>query len=345
MSYPESESDGTIFEICKFDGHDWETSNDPIFTLNKLIPQEILEYFFFDGEQLNYYFKDKSGEKIKDAVFQISQLTILERLIDHLKNRRTDFRKKLKDSNPKAERIAEELELMEKSLTVYIQDYEKIKIELYDSSLKEDEYNHKLISKSDGKEKELRVSYKELESDLRIIERKISTYENDLEIMILNYIPALFTYECLRKTKELIKEKWRTRKTAPKNEKRIFERLIEDDKCICGINLSDNEECRNSLIELMENSEDISNISEELAEESGTIRDIIDELKKLLNNQEKLIDNISDENERRNIKNDKLNEVETKLEEYDLEDIDNLNQKLKEYKNSKIQFSRQESHI
>ena len=91
LNYPESGSDGSKFEICKLEGNDWVTSNDPIFTLNKLIPEDILEYFFFDGEQLNYYFKDKSGEKIKDAVFQISQLAILERLINHLKNRRNKF--------------------------------------------------------------------------------------------------------------------------------------------------------------------------------------------------------------------------------------------------------------
>lgn len=46
--------------------------------INSLIPPEIEEYFFFDGERLDDYFQENTGREIKDAVFEISQLQLLE---------------------------------------------------------------------------------------------------------------------------------------------------------------------------------------------------------------------------------------------------------------------------
>ena len=139
--------------------------------------------------------------------------------------------------------------------------------------------------------------------------------------MIINNVPSLFTYECIIKTRQLIKESGEQGKPPPKIKKEFIERLIEENKCICGMDLSDNTECKNNLIELMENSDDISNISEELAGESSTLGAIIEDLKVFMVQQEKLIDNINNYNERKIEKNEMLNEVEKKLEDYDLDDI------------------------
>ena len=43
--------------------------------INKLLPESIREYFFFDGEQLNNYFSDTRTENIKAAVYSISQIS------------------------------------------------------------------------------------------------------------------------------------------------------------------------------------------------------------------------------------------------------------------------------
>ncbi len=52
--------------------------------LNKLLPQSIREYFFFDGEQLDSHFKATGGERIKEAVYSISQIDLFSTIIDRL---------------------------------------------------------------------------------------------------------------------------------------------------------------------------------------------------------------------------------------------------------------------
>lgn len=53
--------------------------------INRYLPESIREYFFFDGEQLNTYFQETKGDRIKEAVYSISQIDVLSRTIDHLK--------------------------------------------------------------------------------------------------------------------------------------------------------------------------------------------------------------------------------------------------------------------
>lgn len=54
--------------------------------LNKLLPESIREYFFFDGEQLDSYFKATGGERIKEAVYSISQIDLFRTMINRLDN-------------------------------------------------------------------------------------------------------------------------------------------------------------------------------------------------------------------------------------------------------------------
>ena len=110
--------DGSTFEIIRQVNNDMEISSNPIFTLNKIIPPSIKEYFFFDGEQLNNYFSEHSGKKINEAVFKISQLILFEDIITHLENRRSHYRKELNKVSPKAGELGQKLEILRKKFKV-----------------------------------------------------------------------------------------------------------------------------------------------------------------------------------------------------------------------------------
>ena len=50
--------------------------------VNRYLPESIREYFFFDGEHLDKYFLDDRGENIKQAIYNISQVSLLTKMID-----------------------------------------------------------------------------------------------------------------------------------------------------------------------------------------------------------------------------------------------------------------------
>ena len=47
---------------------------------NKFVPSDIKEFFFFDGERLDNYFKDAKGQNVKNQIFRLSHIFILENM-------------------------------------------------------------------------------------------------------------------------------------------------------------------------------------------------------------------------------------------------------------------------
>jgi DNA sulfur modification protein DndD len=89
----------SVFNIFINDGED---DNEVTFTdsyLQTHLPETLHEYFLFDGEQLtNFFNKDSHG--VKSAVYDLSQLNLLEKVINHTKARRSDFYSKARQYNP-----------------------------------------------------------------------------------------------------------------------------------------------------------------------------------------------------------------------------------------------------
>ena len=72
--------------------------------VERFVPSAIKEYFFFDGERLNRYFKETSRQRIKNAIYQISQT----QLLGNLETRLSTIIKELeKDISRKDKALAE----------------------------------------------------------------------------------------------------------------------------------------------------------------------------------------------------------------------------------------------
>ena len=80
-------------------------------TLNSVLPRDIREYFYFDGEQLLTYFKDSKRRNVKDNVYTIAQINILDEVKKHLKSTinyyKAEYYKKVPQLEAKEEKLKE----------------------------------------------------------------------------------------------------------------------------------------------------------------------------------------------------------------------------------------------
>lgn len=319
--------DGSLLEMFRQQGNDMQRSSNPEISINRMIPESIKEYFFFDGEKLNNYFGNNSGEKIHNAVFKISQLNLFEEMITHLENRQKFFRRKLNKASPETKSLGEKIETLEKSLENYKEDYKNIKWEKNAAEEKEEEYRQKLENANIKMVQEYQKQRNKVESDLERFENEIieKTYERDE--FIRKMTPIIFTYDAIKETRLKIEEKGETGQIPPDYKKEFLERLIEEDLCICGTKLSKNQECKNHLESLLQSCSDITNISSELILENKELGIIINKLKKFpgkIADYEKKID--ESEKLRRNSSielknlNEKIADVDSKeIDEWDKE--------------------------
>lgn len=71
----------------------------PIGTMNAILPVNAREYFFFDGEKIDNFAKPEASAQVKEAIFLVLKLEILERAQRHLENLAGKYRREFKQAS------------------------------------------------------------------------------------------------------------------------------------------------------------------------------------------------------------------------------------------------------
>lgn len=328
-------SDGSSIMMMREIGRDWVRVSEPHNIIDRLIPKNLERYFFFDGERLDQYFRETTGETIRKAVFEISQLGLLEKAITHLTIKRNDFLRQTKGLSPKAQEIRELLNTLRRSVEVNVEDLKILNAEKADAERKEIEFSAKLRNSSIGTISKLENQRIELENEIKGLESDFVQTEDEKFGFLIEVTPKILLYNPLIKTSELISR----RKEAgdiPPNFKRVFlEKLLEDGECICGTDLVKEREHRSKIEDLLKESNEISDISEEIIELNATIRSLLlkrKDFEKLQIKYGKRLKLLEREVEQ---KKNKLNAISKQIGEIDIEKVKMWESKRQEWKQVK----------
>lgn len=97
-------------------GRDIHEIRETELLINRILPHGVKSFFFFDGERLDEFFKEESSEKVREAIFDVSQLYLLDRTIYHLEKTISSIREEIKGESPKVDEIQEKIRLIENGL-------------------------------------------------------------------------------------------------------------------------------------------------------------------------------------------------------------------------------------
>ena len=78
------------------DGQSLRVAN-PIRTINTILPSNVRTYFFFDGEKIDNFARPEAAKEVKDAIYLIFKLEILDRAKRHLEETARRNRSKLRE--------------------------------------------------------------------------------------------------------------------------------------------------------------------------------------------------------------------------------------------------------
>jgi len=325
-------TDGTNFRIIREINKDMVVVSTPSIIMDTLIPENIEEYFFFDGERLREYFSKNSGEKIHDAVFKISQLETFMDAIDHLTKRKNYYRQQLDKLSPKAKEYGEKIEFLEKNLNDYKKDLEKLQADLIEAEAEEEEYDQKLKTCSYDEIERLQNGVNELDEDLLSLENDLKNNQIERFNYLLKMYPRILLYNEISYTQGLIAKSDSAGRIPPDITKEFVERIITEGHCICGSDISKDNECRHNIELFLKKTEDITNIGAELIEENVNFKKILRSLKNFRDKQVAYGKKNKQLNDTYNEKNVKLKEYKKLLENSDKEEIKHWNEKFNMWK-------------
>ena len=202
----------------------------------KFVPSEIKEFFFFDGERLDNYFKDVKGQNIKNQIFILSHIYILENMENRIDQIFKELRRESKKLNPEIEKIGDQLESEQEKLKNSESKIENLneQIKLANKIIKD--YENKLKDLPDASK--LEKERQRLKSKLEKINSLNNDKETERKNFILEYGKTIMLWPAIKKSLQIIDEKKKNREIPPTIDKGLLERIIETDNCdVCGRHL------------------------------------------------------------------------------------------------------------
>jgi len=269
------------FYIMRERDRDWIgpiSGDDAQFIINNMIPPSIENYFFFDGERMDAYFKENTGDDIRKAVFEISQLELFEKLITHLTSRRNANLKSAKGLSSKADEIKELLDIQNRSFSSDKEELGIINSEKNDAERLENEYSALLRNSSLEHIQDIEDKRNSLNIDIEKLKKQITDLEDDRIKLLHKSMPIIFLSDALNETKNLINGRREAGLIPPLYQTIFIEKLLSNEVCLCGSDISDKDEFslarRNKVASYLIASE-LSDMSSELIEANIQIHEML----------------------------------------------------------------------
>ena len=242
--------------------------------IRKHLPKDIKEYFLFDGEQLESYFKDDK-KNIKNSVYQLSHLDVLENTIKHLKESKKDLENQLTKLNPVLGRLRRNESILIDSIEDNKNNLSKIESDIIEWE-KKIEHNSKEIKRWGKNPSSLIDEKEELKRNIENVDLNIKNKEKEFGTFLVKHIPKIFSIQYLLNVKDMCKELEEKGYIPARFKKEFLEYLLDQHECICGADLSEGTSGHAKLIELYEATDVTTNIADEVNLLLGSWNNIID---------------------------------------------------------------------
>ena len=206
--------------------------------VNKIFPQGISEYFFFDNEQMNNYFTANAGGSIQSAINTITKVNLVQTVNGRLKSAQNEYKVDLGSGNDKIKKLQDDAETARKR---------------YEDENEELGHTAQQIITAEKMKAEIEEEIKGAEN-LKVLELKRATLidkknkllkeidekNKEIDAFIVRYTTLINMYPAFKKTFKLIKKKDEDKKLPPEISMEILKRSVDKKVCqVCGMDLDE----------------------------------------------------------------------------------------------------------
>lgn len=302
--------------------------NNPVGTINAILPSNVRTYFLFDGEKIDNFAKPESSDEVKYAIFNVLKLEVLTRARRHLEEVADEYRRELKRiSSGELRELVEQLEQLHNKKEKELKRLDEVAHEIESARNKIKDIDQRLLELQNARA--FQQQRERLERDIQQIRTELNELIEEIRSIvtsgyIINAKPAIIT------ALSILEEK-RERGEIPSNIRQQFiQDLIDRQVCICGRHFEIGSDEHKHLIALMNRSfpgsleDDVLNTSailKSLSEQSETYKN---QLNKFMQKRVALLDRLKALEE-------ELDDVSRQLKGSPQEEISSLENKRRDF--------------
>jgi len=286
--------------------------------IERLFPKKIREFFFFDGERLDRYFRESSGQKIRHSVSLLSQIEMINIVYDKIDKILKELRKEAGKNSPRIEEIEKKLVEFENKLEETVKNLDYFR--------REKQRAKEIIENLTSKLKELpdiemlESKRNELQNEVREINDILEKLHNEKKELLFKYTLIINFFPSIKKVLKIIEEKREKKEIPPPLRKDLLDSIVEQRKClVCGRDLDD--EAIRKIKTLINEIELSSVISKILVDIEWELKKYIEDVRDFKKRLGALVTQINYHESRLSKLNEELREIERKETGFNIENI------------------------
>ena len=228
----------------------WVRDENPDWLVEqKLIPQKLRDFFFFDGEKMDSFFR--STKDVKQNVERIAQIDVLNSMISNLKALERTYNKQLNKVNPKYADLNDRRMTLSDEIQLKEDEKKEVqgKIDQYDYEISQiDQF---LQNNSDVVVKGLQTERDQCKVAITRYQDNLKTVKEDINNLLSSLAPLVFGSTAINDTIKIIERETEKGVLPPEIKDVFLEDLLKKGVCICGRTLDVGTECRASVENLL----------------------------------------------------------------------------------------------
>lgn len=297
--------------------------------VERFVPQGIRDFFFFDGERLDSYFKEATGQRIMHAIFGISQIDLLNLIEYRLNKVLKDFQKEAGRLSPDIDLLRRNLEETEEGLNEINQRIEECKRQIAKAKEKITENKEKLTGIPDIEK--LQEDIKKLKKRINELEENRERKHREKEGLLFDFGKILMLYPAIKKSLEAINKKRKNKEIPPTIDRDLIKDILGADnkRCICGRTV-DNEAEKN-LKHLLSKIKLSSEIATELSIMSHPLNDATEKVKDFKPTLKSIQEDVQHYDDMLKELTEQISEIDTQIGGYNKEIVRGWYNELKKF--------------
>ncbi|AFY79464.1 hypothetical protein Ple7327_4353 [Pleurocapsa sp. PCC 7327] len=222
--------------IAGDDGRWYPPLQQPDDIINRILPESLHQYFFFDGEHIDHIFRASEKSNIAEDTKELLGVKVLDRAIEHLKKAKKALQEELKEiGDPDTKKLLQAQSKLEKEKEQLQQSRQLIIQTLTQQEGLKKSLSHRLLELSGAEE--LKQLKEKLEKQENVLRQNLLEAKKKIQRSLSNRGYSIFLPEIISQFNSLIDE-LRKRGELPSGIKQQFvQQLLDRKRCICGIEL------------------------------------------------------------------------------------------------------------
>ena len=218
------------------DGRWYHPLQQPTDIINRILPESLHQYFFFDGERIDRIFRDHKKSNIAEDTKELLGVKVLDRAIEHLKKAKRTLEEELKAiGDSEIKKILQEQARLEKDRELFKVRQQEIVREVKQLEEVKKAIGSRLLELSGAEE--LQQLKQQLEAREKLNRQNLLKAKNNLKRLISSRSYAVLLSETTHQFRSTIDD-LRQKGELPSGIKQQFvQKLLENQSCICGTQL------------------------------------------------------------------------------------------------------------